>query len=180
MAPQSTSDVGFKQEVRRMQDSILYRRIRELEQENKNQKVQIRKLEHEKRRLISRKKTLEKWLTKRLAPQHLEIVLREAEEALGRLESHDFSPLEDSGFMKESFIPLESAKSKVSGDMDLCGPLRRVLPWVISGTPVIVDGYIPGTVIKTGKTRFRIRLESSGQEETHLIGGNRVHYGPKE
>jgi hypothetical protein len=160
-----------------MQDSILYRRIRELEQENKNQKVQIRKLEHEKRRLISRQKTLEKWLTKRLAPQHLEIVLQEA---LGRLESHDFSASDDSGLMKESFIPLESPKNKESGYLDFCGPLCRVLPWVKSGTPVIVDGCIPGTVIKTGKTKFRIRLEGSGQEETHLIGGNRVHYGPKE
>ncbi len=163
-----------------MQDSILYRRIRELEQENKNQKVQIRKLDHEKRKLINRQKTLEKWLRKRLEPQHLEIVLREAEEALGRLETHDFSVSDDSGLMKESFIPLESVKNKESGYLDFCGPLRRVLPWVKSGTPVIVDGCIPGTVIKTGKTRFRIRLEASGQEETHLIGGNRVHYGPKE
>jgi hypothetical protein len=162
-----------------MQDSILYRRIRELEQENKNQKVQIRRLEHEKRKLISRLKTLEKWLRKKLEPQHFEIVLREAEEALGRLESHDFSASDDAGLMKESLIS-ESLKSKESADMDFCGPLRWVLPWVESGTPVIVDGYIPGTVIKTGKTRFRIRLESSGQEETHLIGGNRVHYGPKE
>ncbi len=163
-----------------MQDSILYRRIRELEQENKNQKVQIRKLDHEKRKLINRQKTLEKWLRKRLESQHFEIVLREAEEALGRLESHDFSASDDACLMKESFIPLESPKSKESEDMDFCGPLRRVLPWVKSGTPVIVDGCIPGTVIKTGKTRFRIRLEASGQEETHLIGGNRVHYGPKE
>jgi hypothetical protein len=162
-----------------MQDSILYRRIQELEQENKNQKVQIRKLELEKRKLISRQKTLEKWLRKKLEPQHFEIVLREAEAALGRLESHDFSASDDAGLMKESLIP-ESLKSKESGDMDFCGPFRRVLPWVKSGTPVIVDGYIPGTVIKTGKTRFRIRLESSGQDETHLIGGNRVHYGPKE
>jgi hypothetical protein len=163
-----------------MQDSILYRRIRELEQENRNQKVQIRNLEQEKRRLISRQKTLEKWLRKRLAPPHLEIVLQEAEEAFGRPESHGFSASNDSDLMKDSFLALESPKNKESGCLDFCGPLRRILPWVKSGTPVIVDGCIPGTVIKTGKTRFRIRLESSGQEEIHLIGGNRVHYGPKE
>jgi hypothetical protein len=163
-----------------MHDTVLYRRIRELEATVESQKLQIRELEQERTRLLRRQATLEKWLRKKLTPELLEIALQETESIIANSDLEKTLEPDSCALEKDLTISDNMTPKNLPAGPDFYGPLCRISPWVEVGTPVIVDGCIPGTVIKSGRTQVRILFGDSAREEVHLIGGNRVHYGPKK
>jgi hypothetical protein len=180
MACQATKDGDFKQDTSQMHETILYRRIRELEATVQSQKLQIRELEQERHKLLRRQVTLEKWLRKKLTPELLEIALHETENIIANSDLEKTLEPESGALEKDLTISDNMIPENLPAGPEFYGPLCRISPWVEVGTPVIVDGCIPGIVIKSGRTQVRILLGDSAREEVHFIGGNRVHYGPKK